>query len=63
MAIHTMEWGSLLPECFIVVDFFLNLFNKSGKTQKGGIGLKDDSRKQFLINSEHIRRPDCQVSR
>jgi hypothetical protein len=34
-------WGFLLPEYFIVVDFFPNLFNKSEKTQTGGLGLKN----------------------
>jgi hypothetical protein len=33
--------GFLLPEYFIVVDFFPNLFDKSGKTQTGVKVLKD----------------------
>jgi hypothetical protein len=34
-------WVFLLPEYFIIVDFFPNLFNKSGKNPNGSEGLKN----------------------
>jgi len=34
-------WCFLFPECFIIIDFSLNLFNKSRKNPNGGIGLKN----------------------
>jgi hypothetical protein len=39
------DGGSYFPEYFLFVDFFPNLFNKSGKKQTGNIMQKDGCRK------------------
>jgi hypothetical protein len=49
-----------LNTLLLFIDFSLNLFNKSGKNPNGE---KMVLRKQYLINREHKRRPDCRMKR
>jgi hypothetical protein len=52
-------WFFLPPEYFIIVDFFLNLFDKSGENPNGSEGLKDGFEEKIFNKERQIKRPHC----